>query len=40
MAKRTAGTELNHDNWDQDEDQEQAGIFKKVRIIYLPIYLM
>eukprot|EP00092_Neocalanus_flemingeri_P026082 GFUD01028268.1.p1 GENE.GFUD01028268.1~~GFUD01028268.1.p1 ORF type:complete len:707 (-),score=239.83 GFUD01028268.1:117-2237(-) len=29
MAKRGAGTELNHDNWDQDEESEEAGEFKK-----------
>eukprot|EP00090_Calanus_glacialis_P025265 TRINITY_DN3941_c0_g1_i1.p1 TRINITY_DN3941_c0_g1~~TRINITY_DN3941_c0_g1_i1.p1 ORF type:complete len:750 (-),score=306.61 TRINITY_DN3941_c0_g1_i1:63-2312(-) len=29
MAKRGAGTELNHDNWDQEEEREDAGTFKK-----------
>jgi len=29
MAKRGAGTELNHDNWDQEEESEEAGEFKK-----------
>ena len=27
--KRTATTELNHDNWDKDEKSEEAGIFTK-----------
>ena len=29
MAKRGAGSELNHDNWDQEEESEEAGEFKK-----------
>jgi len=29
MAKRGAGTELNHDNWDQEEESEEAGEFRK-----------
>jgi len=29
MAKRQAGNQLNHDNWDEEEDQESAGVFKK-----------
>jgi len=29
MAKRGAVTELNHDNWDQEEESEEAGEFKK-----------
>jgi len=29
MAKRGAGSELNHDNWDQEEECEEAGEFKK-----------
>jgi len=29
MAKRVADNDLNHDNWDQDEESEQAGVFKK-----------
>jgi len=29
MAKRGAGSELNHDNWDQEEEGEEAGEFKK-----------
>ena len=32
MAKRQAGNQLNHDNWDEEEDQESAGVFKKVNI--------
>jgi nuclear pore complex protein Nup50 len=28
-TKRSAGTELNHDNWNDDEELEDAGIFKK-----------
>ena len=27
MAKRGANTELNHDNWDEDEEPEEAGTF-------------
>ena len=30
MAKRVAGRELNHQNWDQEEEAETAGHFKKV----------
>jgi len=29
MAKRRADTELNHDNWNQDLSDEEAGTFKK-----------
>lgn len=29
MAKRTATRELNHDNWDDDEEVEEAGTFQK-----------
>jgi len=29
-AKRAAGRELNHDNWDDDEEPEEAGVFKQV----------
>lgn len=29
MAKRGAITDLNHDNWDQEEPDEEAGIFKR-----------
>ena len=28
-AKRGATSNLNHDNWDQEEDQEEAGQFKQ-----------
>ena len=30
MAKRVAGRDLNHQNWDQEEEAETAGHFKKV----------
>jgi hypothetical protein len=30
MAKRMAGKELNHENWDHDEESEEAGLFKQV----------
>ena len=30
MAKRVAGRDLNHHNWDQEEEAETAGHFKKV----------
>lgn len=29
MAKRTATTELNHDNWEDEDEPEDAGTFKK-----------
>jgi len=29
MAKRVAARELNHDNWDQEEEEEEAGTFQK-----------
>ena len=29
MAKRIATTELNHDNWNDDEKYEEAGTFKR-----------
>lgn len=29
MAKRTATRELNHDNWDDEEESEDAGTFQK-----------
>ncbi|RZC34279.1 NUP50 domain containing protein [Asbolus verrucosus] len=29
MAKRTATNELNHDNWDREDDPEDAGTFSK-----------
>ena len=29
MAKRNAQSELNHDNWDQEDESEEAGEFKK-----------
>lgn len=29
MAKRNATTELNHDNWDREEEPEEVGVFKK-----------
>lgn len=28
-AKRTAVSELNHENWDDDAEPEDAGTFKK-----------
>lgn len=27
MAKRNANTDLNHDNWDQEDESEEAGTF-------------
>lgn len=27
MAKRTATTELNHDNWGDEDEPETAGVF-------------
>ena len=27
MAKRNANTELNHDNWNEEEEAEEAGVF-------------
>jgi hypothetical protein len=32
MSKRNAAKELNHDNWDQEEESEEAGTFKQVMI--------
>ena len=29
MAKRSATTELNHDNWNDEEEHEDAGSFKQ-----------
>ena len=29
MAKRGAGSELNHDNWDKEEESEEAGEFRR-----------
>jgi len=29
MVKRNAQSDLNHDNWDQDDEKEEAGEFKK-----------
>ena len=29
MAKRSAGSELNHDNWNEEETPEEAGTFCK-----------
>lgn len=28
-GKRAASTDLNHDNWDEEEKPEEAGTFKK-----------
>lgn len=32
MSKRTATTELNHDNWCEEEEPETAGVFKKASV--------
>ena len=29
MAKRNANTELNHDNWNDEQEPEEAGVFAK-----------
>jgi len=29
MAKRNAATELNHDNWEEEDEKEEAGEFKR-----------
>ena len=29
MPKRDATTDLNHDNWDKEDESEEAGEFKK-----------
>ena len=29
MAKRNATSELNHDNWEEEDEKEEAGEFKK-----------
>lgn len=28
-SKRAANQELNHDNWNDDEESEEVGMFKK-----------
>ena len=38
MAKRVAGAQLNHDNWDQEEEAEEQGRFKKVVDKYLLVF--
>lgn len=35
MSKRTATTELNHDNWGDEEEPETAGVFKKASVAEL-----
>ena len=30
MAKRMAGRQLNHENWDNVDESEEAGQFKQV----------
>lgn len=29
MAKRTASRDINHENWDQEDEPEEAGTFQK-----------
>lgn len=29
MAKRTASRDINHENWDQEEEPEEAGTFQR-----------
>ena len=29
-AKRAAGRQLNHDNWDDEDEPEEACVFKQV----------
>ena len=29
MAKRNAASELNHDNWEEEDEKEEAGEFLK-----------
>ena len=29
MAKRGATTELNHDNWNDEDESEEAGVFRQ-----------
>lgn len=29
MAKRGATSDLNHDNWDREEEREEAGTFSR-----------
>jgi nuclear pore complex protein Nup50 len=31
MAKRTATSELNHENWNEEEKPEEAGTFRKAK---------
>jgi hypothetical protein len=32
-AKRMAGQELNHENWDNEDESEEAGQFKQVPLV-------
>ncbi len=31
-GKRGATSDLNHDNWDQEEESEEAGVFKQASV--------
>jgi hypothetical protein len=33
-AKRMAGQELNHENWDNEDESEEAGQFKQVPLVF------
>ena len=37
MAKRLAGSELNHENWDQEEEAESSGVFQKASVLGLEL---
>ncbi|XP_064634605.1 nuclear pore complex protein Nup50-like isoform X2 [Lineus longissimus] len=32
MSKRVAGNQLTHDNWDDEEEAEEAGVFKRASV--------
>jgi NUP50 (Nucleoporin 50 kDa) len=33
MAKRMAGQQINHENWDDADEPEEAGQFKQVPVV-------
>ena len=45
MAKRGAASELNHDNWEEEEETEEAGEFRKasetaMKVAIIPGFLI
>jgi hypothetical protein len=39
-AKRMAGQELNHENWDNEDESEEAGQFKQVLLVVNSLILI